>query len=297
MRIVWAVAACLALAGCDQAPSKPADTPGDATSLAPPDAKYDYRYAFRLPGGRIAGVQESNQRGCEQLGPTRCRVTALRYKVDDHNNVAAILTVRIDPLLARAFGKAASDVVTGARGTLTDAEAASTDAAARSGSVVARLRGALADAQAQRRDGALTPEQRTDLNARAARMQAAIAAIGEVDQGEGDSLATTPMLLTYSSGGALTGGPGATFSDAGDSFMTSLAGLANVLAGIGPWVILLLGGALILRRIVQSGEPRAEAPALPPAPHEVPEHERRGVIQRWFARDEPHRDPEPEHVG
>jgi hypothetical protein len=297
MRFVMMTAALLALAACDQVPTAPADSGASHdTALTPDNGSYDYRYAFRLPGGRIAAVQESHQRGCEQLGPARCRITAMRYKVDDQNHVSAILTVRIDPALARAYGKAASQVVTGANGTLVDADVAGGDAAGRSDSVIARLNEAQGNAEAQLRNAALPADQRAQIAARLDRIRGAIATISEVDQSAGDSIATTPLIFTYASGGSMLGVPGnadGSFDAAGETFMASLAGLANVLAGVGPWAILLLGGALILRRIVQSGEEAAEAPVLPPAPRDPPEHEHRGVIQRWFSREPEEREPEP----
>jgi hypothetical protein len=116
-----------------------------------------------------------------------------------------------------------------------------------------------------------------------------MATIGEVDQGAGTSVATTPMILTYASGGAVAGALGssdATFDTAGATLLASLAGLATVLAGVGPWLVLLIGGALILRRIVQGDPNKTPAPELPVAPHEA--NEGRNVVQRWFSRDEHH---------
>jgi hypothetical protein len=72
--------------------------------------------------------------------------------------------------------------------------------------------------------------------------------------------------------------------------MSSLAGLATVLAGVGPWLVFLLGGALILRWIVQGNPNKAPAPEIPSAP--VENSEGRNVIQRWFSRDE-HHEAEP----
>lgn len=296
MRVVAVMAALLMLAGCDEVPGQAdASTTGSSTaqpaSTAPTPAAFDYRYAFRLPSSNIAAVQESHAKGCDQLGPAHCRITAVHYSVDDQNHVTATLTLKLDPTIARAYGKAAIATVTGAHGALTKADIAGADSVAamgRSDTVVAKLRDAIANIEAQMR-GPVTPEQRTQLAAKADHLRAAVATIGEVDQGAGTSVATTPVLLTYESGGAVAGALGssdATFDTAGATLMSSLAGLATVLAGVGPWLILLLGAALILRRIVQGDPKRTPAPGIPPAPQETSEG--RNVIQRWFSRDEHH---------
>ncbi|MEO6217523.1 MAG: hypothetical protein ABIO86_15960 [Sphingomonas sp.] len=294
MRVVMVMAALLVLAACDQVPGQAdASAAGanaqPANGAIPPAAAFDYRYAFRLPSAKIAAVQESHAKGCDQLGPARCRITAVRYDVDDQNHVTATLTLKLDPTLARAYGKAAITTVTSAHGALSKADIAGADsvaAAGRSDTVIARLRDASANADVQLR-GAITPEQRAQLSAKADRLRAAMATIGEVDQGAGTGVATTPMIFTYASGGAVAGALGssdATFDTAGATLMSSLAGLATVLAGVGPWLIFLLGGALILRRIVQGDPKKAAAPELPAAPPE--NNEGRNVVQRWFSRDE-----------
>jgi len=294
MRVVVVMAALLMLAGCDQVPGQADTSAAGAASQPtsgpiPPAAAFDYRYAFRLPSGQIAAVQESHARGCDQLGPARCRITAVRYDVDDQNHVTATLALKVDPTIARAFGKAAIATVTSAHGALSKADIAGADsgaAAGRSDTVIAKLRDASANAEVQLR-GALTPEQRAQLSAKADRLRTAMATIGEVDQGAGTSVATTPMLLTYASGGAVAGALGssdATFETAGATLLASLAGLATVLAGVGPWLLFLIGGALILRRIVQGDPKKTPAPELPAAPQETSEG--RNVVQRWFSRDE-----------
>jgi len=294
MRILAICVPLLLLAGCDSPPGQSGATlsgQGTASAEAAPGA-FDYRYAYRLPGARIKDVQESHARGCDQIGPARCRITAVRYKVDDQSNVVATLTLRIDPTLARPFGKQASATVTASGGALISADIAGADsiaAAGRGEAVMARLRDALDNAEAQ---GRAKPGDAT-ITARADRLRAAIATIGELDQGAGSALASTPMILSYSSGGSIPGvgaSADASFETAGATFMTSLAGLAVVLAGVGPWALLLIGGALALRWLLGRNE-HGEAPELPRAPQEASES--RNVVQRWFGREEQH---EPEHA-
>ena len=287
------LAACVLLAGCDQAAGPSGLVAADATkpgetALAPPDSAFDYRYAFRLPASRIEAVQESHARGCDQLGPARCRITAMRYKVGDDNNIEAVLTLMLDPTVARAFGKAATHTVMTAHGTMTNADIAGADAAAtaaRAGGVVAQLRDALGNAEAQAR-ATVAPEQKIVLTAKAERIRTAIATIGDVTQGIGSGAATAPVIFHYASGGGIPGigaSPEASFGSASDTFLASLAGLLVVLAGVGPWIVLLLGGALLLRWILARTE-SAPAPVLPPAPRE--EEPSKSIVQRLFGHDD-----------
>lgn len=298
MRALAVGAAVLLLGGCDGGPHAGGNAPGaaDANGAGPetPGSAFDYRYAFRLPAARIASVQESNAQGCDRLGPARCRITAMRYTVGDDNQVAAVLTLKIDPTLARPFGKAASATVRSAGGATTNADVAGADSVAatgRSDTVIARLRDALGNSEAQLR-GTMTDEQRAQLSDKAERLRGAIATIGEIDQSAGGGIATTPVILTYGSSGAIPGvgaSSDATFDNAGATFLSSLAGLMVLLAGVGPWAALLLGGALLGRWLLQGRETRADAPALPAAPRDG--EQSRNVVQRWFGRDE-HREPE-----
>lgn len=121
------------------------------------------------------------------------------------------------------------------------------------------------------------------------RLHGAIATIGEVDQsaGTGNGTATAPVIFTYGAGGAVPGfgaSPEATFDTASDTFLSSFAGLLVVLAGVEPWIVLPLGGALLLRWILSRTESKA-APVVPPAPREDSEANR-NVIQRWFSRED-----------
>ncbi|MDB5703188.1 MAG: hypothetical protein JWN66_304 [Sphingomonas bacterium] len=292
MRVVAVLAALLMLAACDQVPDQSGSaTPGSTAQAgaAEPAGAFDYRYAFRIPFARIADVQDSHAKGCEQLGPGRCKITAIRYAVDDENRVTASLTLKLDPTLARAYGEAAARTVKSVHGTLIKADIAGVDSAAakgRSDAVIQKLRDALGNTEAQLRS-ITNNDQRTLLSAKADRLRGAIATIGEIDQGAGSSVATTPVLITYVSGGVVAGGLGSadnTFDTAWQTLQSSLAGLFTVLAGVGPWLVLLLGGALILRRIVQGPADQMAAPELPPAPRETGAD--RNVIQRWFARDD-----------
>lgn len=267
--------------GASQSLSGPSETPvGD---------DFDYRYAFRLPAGRILQVQEAHLRGCDQLGRTRCRVVTNRYHVNDQDNsVSAVLAFQIDPAVARPFGLNAGATVKTAGGLVMDSRMV--DGEARAGNVVSRLRDEIASIDTQLK-GTLPDPQRQAALDKQNRLRSAIAAIGEIDRNATQGVATTPMLFTYQSGNvipALGGSTSATFGNAGDVFVQSAAAMAQVLAGVGPWLLLLFGGALILRRFIQPEAPEPVHEVGVPLPQDEPN---RNVVQRWFSR-EPERDPE-----
>jgi len=160
MRILLLATACLGLAACGKAPDSasdsstteaqpravsermapsydvapgttpPAVAPGGIAVTAAPGVAFSYHYAFRLPSARIAAAQEAHAQACEKLGIARCRITGMRYRLLGENNVEAMLAFKLDPAIARAFGKNGIGVVEAAQGTLVDAEITGTDAGA-----------------------------------------------------------------------------------------------------------------------------------------------------------------------
>ena len=109
------------------APTAP--RPGIAVTAAPGVA-FTYRYAFRLPAAKLAGAQEAHAQACEKLGIAHCRITGMRYRVLGENSNEGMLLFKLDPSLARAFGKQGIDAIVAAEGKLADAEITGTDAAA-----------------------------------------------------------------------------------------------------------------------------------------------------------------------
>jgi hypothetical protein len=294
MRVIWALAALALLSGCDNGGRKPdLKDEGSFASAARAEAfaatgtGFDYRYAFRLPGNRVKGVVQSNADACDRLGPARCRILSMRYRVDDASHIRAVLTIKIDPAIARAYGDAVTRNVTGSDGVLVDTEITGADAtaSARSVAVVARLRDQLRTAQS-----ANTPENA----ARAARIQAALQTITEVEAGQGQTLATAPVLLTYESSNALNGlgSSQANFRNAGATLENSVAQLVQLLASVGPWLLLMLVAVLILRWIIHGRAVGSDPTSVHvEAPQDSSREDGRAgddrnLVQRWFSRDE-----------
>ncbi len=87
---------------------------------AAPGVAFNYRYAYRLPNARIAPAQEVHAAMCEKLGIARCRITGMRYSLVNERDVSASLELKLEPAIARSFGKDATKVVTDAQGMLVD---------------------------------------------------------------------------------------------------------------------------------------------------------------------------------
>ena len=104
-------------------------SPGpDVSPTASPGVAFNYRYAYRLPAQRVSEVQEQHARACEQLGIARCRITGMRYRVADDGGIEAMLAVKLQPGLARSFGRGGTEAVTRAEGKLIEADITGTDA-------------------------------------------------------------------------------------------------------------------------------------------------------------------------
>ncbi|MES2442291.1 MAG: hypothetical protein V4574_05625 [Pseudomonadota bacterium] len=304
MRVVAALAALMLLAGCDQTGGGPAKQ--DALQVNPSEgvegfastgSGFDYRYAYRLRGDRLKAVLQSNADACDRLGPARCRILAMRYRVADGGQISAVLTLKIDPAIARSYGEAVTKAVTGSDGLLVDTEITGADStnAARSLALINRLRDQLKSAQTQ---AATDPSAK----ARADKIQGALDTITEVEAGQGQSLATAPVLMTYESSNALTGlgSADANFRNAGTSLESSVSRVLIFLALVGPWLLVLLVLVIVLRWIVHgrggmlpAGESEAHAA---PAHHEEERHDNRNLIQRWFSRDDDNNDRRDEEA-
>lgn len=211
----------LALAACskppqsdDQPPRRSAADESDVSApvgigvTAAPGVAFSYHYAFSLGAARIAGAQEAHAQACEKLGIARCRITGMKYQLLGENRVAAMLAFKLDPAIARAFGKNAVAIAQAAEGTLTEAEITGTDA----GSAIdtAESDRARVRAEVQRIDGELArkglkDEERTTLQQqRADTARVADAAVDTAASARA-SLATTPLVLDYSSDAVVQG--------------------------------------------------------------------------------------------
>ena len=236
----------------------PASTPGVA---------FDYDYAFRLEGDRIAGVQQEHQRLCARYG-SRCRITGMDYRAANEEDVEAMLSFAVAPEIAAQFGREGVGAVTAADGTLADNQVRGTEVGtslkdnSRSREALdaelARVEARLARRGIGRRERARLYEERRGLREQ-------IAALRDTAVGQERQLAETPILFRYGSGAFAPGpAPAPTVSDAAeraaDNFLGGLNLIAVVFVTLSPWILLALliwGAIRLVRR--RPAKPEAEA--------------------------------------
>ncbi|MEG3182190.1 hypothetical protein [Sphingomonas sp. LT1P40] len=260
----------LGLAACSQAPreesaSQPttemaadvAEAPAGVRVTAAPGVAFNYRYAFSLPATQIATAQETHAAACEALGIARCRITGMRYQLQGEDRVEAMLAFKLDPALARNFGKQGIAAIQKAEGTLVDAEITGTDAGAeitrlatdraRAQEEIARIDKELARTNLPASERAELQRQRAEIAGRAAATQTDTTA-------QRESLANTPMTFDYRSGRAIRGFDAAapltsSLDLLSSSAQATLAFVLGALAVLGPPALVLLLGLLLWRRL------------------------------------------------
>ena len=260
-------AVCIAaamLGGCSKAPdggdapsgSDTAGAPGISVSAAPGVA-FNYHYGFRLPPRAIAAVQEAHANTCEKLGIARCRITGMDYRVIGENDVRGSLHFKLDPTIARAFGKRGIDIVQDAKGSLVRAEIIGTDAAEaieRAGGTQADAAAAVARTDAELARSGISAEERAELQRQRAAASTASREAANTAADNRASLARTPMTFDYESGDAVRGfDTSAPLTSALDTMVASgqvtLAVLLGIVAIFGPPAIVFVIGLLLWRRM------------------------------------------------
>ena len=238
---------------------------------AAPGVAFNYRYAFRLPGERIASVQEQHAQACERLGLARCRITGMRYRLVNDEDVEGMLAFKLDPTIARQFGKTGIDAVAKAEGMLIDSEISGVDAGAaiqQANRTGAQLADDLSRIEEQLGRSGLSGEERARLQSEAQQLRQSIRANAAAREERQESLATTPVVFQYGSGelvpGFDDGSPiGNAIEQAGENFLGGIALMLVFLVTLLPWALLLL----LVWWIVQKLRPRlaARGPAAVPA--------------------------------
>jgi hypothetical protein len=204
---------------------------------AAPGVAFNYRYQFGLPPTRIAEVQEQHAQMCEHLTVARCRITGMTYRVNNAHDVEGMLAFRLDPAIARQFGREGVEAVVRAEGMLRESEITGTDVGSQihqTSRSIAELQADLQRLEARLRAPNLDPDEKARLEDQAQQLREDIRA-GSVQRDEQQaSLATTPMEFRYASGEPTLG---QSLQDTGDSFLDSAAVLLRVLIALLPWAI------------------------------------------------------------
>jgi hypothetical protein len=246
----------------------------DVGVTAAPGVAFTYRYAFRLADERIADVQEQHARTCEQLGVNRCRITGMSYRLVDEREVEARLDFRLEPALARRFGRAGLEAVQQADGLLIQSEISGEDVGTRiaaSSRSIDQLRADLQRSERQIADRNVDQGAKDGLQIEAQRIREQIRAAEGNREEQQASLATTPMTFEYGSGNYGSDRPDfrEAAGNAWDGFLWGLYVLFVTLTALLPW---LIAGALVWLavRALRRRFPRQPAAAYPHSGDPVP---------------------------
>ena len=250
-KILVTVLSCLALASCSQktarnAQEQAADSGGPAATsvTAAPGVAFSYRYAFIMADTRIAQMQEAHAAACEQLGVARCRITGMQYTLVGENSIEGELKFKLDPALARQFGKGGITAVEKNDGKLIDAAIEGTDAGGEISDSTARttaLRNQLDEIEKKLAQLGLAASIRADLLTQAGELREQLRGEQTVRSESAEQLANTPMTFTYhgQSGFSLGNHP---FLDAVQRAWSSLESMLSILlfllAVLLPWLAL-----------------------------------------------------------
>lgn len=247
-KIVFAAAMALLVGACSANNPRDAQDTSEAPDISPtaaPGVAFRYDYQFELPDEAISGVQEKHASHCEALGVAKCRITGLRYSVNQDNAVSASLTVKLDPGIARQFGKEATAVVKDADGRLQstefsgeDTEPVTTEATRQQTDIQSRIAGIEKQLASTSKDSerAQLQSQLNELRSQLSNAQAAIA-------GAKAQLASTPMTFNYYGSGGISGFRANPVWNAARTFVSSLVTMISVVlqivAVLLPWAILI----------------------------------------------------------
>jgi hypothetical protein len=204
---------------------------------AAPGVAFNYNYAFSLPPTRIAEVQEQHAQMCEHLTVARCRITGMFYRVNNAHDVEAMLAFKLDPAVARIFGREGTEAVVRAEGQLTESEITGTDVGTQihdANRSIAEMQADLQRIEARLRTPNLDPGEKARLDDRAQQLRESIRIGSVARDAQQESLATTPMVFRYASGEPTLG---QTLQDTGDSFLDSSALLLKVVIRLLPWAL------------------------------------------------------------
>jgi len=165
----------------------------------------------------------------------------MRYRLVDDEDVEAMLAFKLDPAIARSFGKAGVELVMQAEGMLVDSAISGVDAGADI-EAATRSEGQLAEelrrVEAQLAGGGLGSAERAELQIQADRLRQSIRAARSTRTESRESLAKTPMVFNYGSGDVVPG-----FDDRSPIRTALIEGWDNFIAGVA--AMLLIGLTLL----------------------------------------------------
>jgi hypothetical protein len=207
-------------------------SPPNISPTAAPGVAFNYDYEFSLPDERIAATQEAHAAACERLGVQRCRITGMTYRVDQNEQVQAGLDVKLDPSIARQFGKSSQQTVESNDGQLVRLEIGSAD----EGAVIEQATKQKTDASAQiaqlQQELAQTKagtEARANLVSQIQALRQQASQQSRTIEASQAALASTPMEFHYYGRGGVPGFRGNPLREAWQTFVTTVVWLVGIL--------------------------------------------------------------------
>ncbi len=241
------------------------DGPPGIGVTAAPGVAFNYRYNFRLPADRISEVQEQHAAACEKLGVDRCRITGMLYRLINDRDREAMLAFKLDPAIARQFGKDGIEAVNRADGMLTESEISGVDAGseiAAATRTVGQLEEDLRKVEEQLARAGPRSSDRAELQAQAAQLRESIRSTRTTRAERQESLARTPVVFRYGSGELAPGSDrgsqiGRALRQSGDNLSSAFAVAIVVLIFLAPWLLLGGLGWWVVRRVRRRSAPAA----------------------------------------
>ena len=235
----------------------------NVSPTAAPGVAFNYHYTFRLPAERIIGVQEAHAQACEKLGVARCRITGMNFRRAGDHYIQAQLDLKLDPAIARAFGKQGTETVTRADGLLAEEEITGEDVGTAI-EAASREQGQQSDQlhriEAQLARPGLGSAERAQLQADAQRLREASAASQAGKAEKQESLARTPMTFAYESG-EMAPGIRRSLHNGFDNLAGGLEVMLTLAISLLPWIVL----ALLIWWAIRFLKARITKPAPPAA--------------------------------
>jgi len=227
-------------------PAREAMSSPDIAPTAAPGVAFNYAYEFSLPDKRISATQEAHAAACEKLGLTRCRITGMSYSVDQDEKVVAELDLKLDPTIARQFGKEAQQSVESSDGKLIRLDIGSSD----EGQAIEQATKQKTDVAAQiaqlqqelEKTKPGTTARANLMNQIQALQQQASEQTHAIETSQA-ALANTPMVFHYYGRGGVPGFRGNPLEEAWQTFVTTVVWLVGMLlqalAVLVPVIVLL----------------------------------------------------------
>jgi hypothetical protein len=228
-------------ASCSQSDNQPhraqeqsadVSSPPNISPTSAPGVAFNYSYDFNLSDDRISATQEAHASACEKLGLVRCRITGMTYSVDQNEQVTAELDLKLDPLIARQFGKSAQQLVESNDGKLIRLEIGSSDegaaieAATRQKNDVSAQIAQLQQELAKTKAGT---NARANLVSQIQALQQQASVQSRTIENSQATLASTPMEFHYYGRGGVPGFRGNPVRAAWHTFVATVVWLIDVL--------------------------------------------------------------------